>query len=223
MEKLEFTTEAGINEYVSYIKAPDSSKTLLVFHEWWGLNDNIKNLCRQFADDLPGINIMAIDLYQGQFTDDPDTAAKLKQALVKDVALKTISSAINKFAYGHTLASIGYCMGGMWSLQSAILTGNKMDACVMYYGMPELNVDQLSILQAPVLGIFADFDPWITPDIVEEFKSNMKTAGKQLICHSFPAHHAFANSANQGYDSQCSAKAYELTIEFLRQRLGLVS
>ncbi len=216
-----FTTGDGRNEYVYYLKAVDSDKTLLVFHEWWGLNTHIKELAHQFANDLPGVNILAIDLYHGQVTDKDEHAAILKRSISLETANETIGAAISTFANGHLLASIGYCMGGTWALEAALLTGTQMKACVIYYGMPEMNVEILKSLQAPVLGIFGEFDPWISSAIVNRFAEAMNTAGKDLQYFIFPAQHAFFNPSNATHDPDSAHKAYALTLEFLKKKLFL--
>lgn len=221
MKTFTFTTNDGNTERVYYIEAPASAKTLLVFHEWWGLNDHIKSLSERLALVLPGVNILALDLYHGEHTNDPLRAEALKKSLTHASVLRTVSAAIEKFAEGHMLASIGYCMGGMWSLQSAISAGNSMQACVLYYGMPELNIEKLKTLHAPVLGIFGELDPWISPQVVGRFQHAMKEAGKTLIVRSFPADHAFANPSSHGYDAHSTQIAWQTTIAFLREKLSL--
>jgi carboxymethylenebutenolidase len=79
------------------------------------------------------------------------------------------------------IATIGWCFGGGWSLQTSLLAGKKAVACVMYYGMPEQDVNKLKTLNADVLGNFANKDQWINPKVVAKFDADMKAAGKKVI------------------------------------------
>ncbi len=216
---LNYKTSSGTNEKAFYIEAPQSNKTLLVFHEWWGLNDNIKKECQVLSERLPGVNILAIDLYSGQVATSSEEAGKLMQAVNKERALENIKTAVNNFAKGHVLGSIGWCFGGGWSLQSAILLEDQLRACVIYYGMPEMDASKLVKIKAQVLGIFAERDAWITPEIVKSFDETMKAIGKDFKPYSFPAEHAFANPSGSRYDEGASEEANKISINFLMEFL----
>jgi carboxymethylenebutenolidase len=115
--------------------------------------------------------------------------------------------------------TIGWCFGGGWSLQASLLAGNQAAGCVMYYGMPEKDVDKLTALHADVLGLFANKDQWINPKIVDEFAESMKKAGKKLIVKKYDADHAFANPSNPSFDKDAKTDAYKNAIGFLKERM----
>ena len=92
-------------------------------------------------------------------------------------------------------------------------------ACVVYYGMPEFDVERLKTLNGPVLGIFAKQDEWITPEKVQEFEKAMKQAKKQVTIKTYDAVHAFANPSNPKYDKKAASEARKLTIEFFKKHL----
>jgi carboxymethylenebutenolidase len=127
-----------------------------------------------------------------------------------------INGAISYAGNNAHIATIGWCVGGGWSLQTALMAGDKADACIMYYGMPETNQDKLKKLRAPVLGIFAKHDEWINEKVVETFKNDMKASGKKLTVLTYDADHAFANPSNPKYNSTAAADAHKEVLAFLK-------
>ena len=130
---------------------------------------------------------------------------------VKEERAKAIIAGAEVYAGNNAkFATIGWCFGGGWSLQAALLGGKQAVACVMYYGMPEKDPAKLSALNADVLGLFATKDAWITPQVVKDFEVNMNKAGKKITVKNFDADHAFANPSNPNSSQQgiCSRSAY---------------
>jgi carboxymethylenebutenolidase len=117
------------------------------------------------------------------------------------------------------IGTIGWCFGGGWSLQAAILAEKQARACVIYYGMPEKDTEKLKKLKAAVLGIFANKERWISPAIVDEFENNLNALKKKNSINRFNAEHAFANPSNPNYDKEATEKAYQLTLAFFRKKM----
>ena len=115
--------------------------------------------------------------------------------------------------------TIGWCFGGGWSLQSAIAGGNNVVGCVMYYGMPEKDVNKLKELHCDVIGFFGNKDQWINPQVVDQFKADMKTAGKNLTAYEYDADHAFANPSSAHNNKEAAADAYAKTLAFIKERM----
>jgi len=191
---------------------------LFVIHEWWGLNDYIKQESEKLGNDL-GVNVIAIDLYDKQIATTPDDARKLIQSVKTERAISIIKGAYNYAGSNAKVFTIGWCFGGGWSLQAALLGGNNAVGCVMYYGMPEKDVNKLKELHCDVIGFFANKDGGITPQVVDDFKTNMKNADKKLTVYQYDADHAFANPSNPHYDKEATADAYTKTIAFIKQRM----
>lgn len=196
-----------------------SDKWILVFHEWYGLNDYIKQESDILKEKLGDVNIIAIDLYDGNVADNREDASKYMQAVEQERAVNIIQGAINYCGENAQIGTIGWCFGGAWSLNAALLAGSKAEACVMYYGMPSEDIEKLKTLNCPVLGIFAEQDGNITVEIVEKFKDNMKTAGEDLTVHMYNSAHGFANPSNPKYDAVARTDAMEKTITFLKDNL----
>jgi carboxymethylenebutenolidase len=147
-EMVSFPTGDGMTANGYLITASTSSdKWLFVYQEWWGLNDNIKQQAELFYDDLEGkVNVLAIDMYDGKVTANPQKAGKLMQS-VKEERLEYIVIGARKMA-GSTeqIANVGWCFGRSWSLKSALLKGQQNLGAVMYYGMPVRDVEKLKTL-----------------------------------------------------------------------------
>ncbi|WP_133273313.1 dienelactone hydrolase family protein [Hymenobacter radiodurans] len=203
--------------------ATPSKKYLFVIHEWWGLNDYIKKEAAAFARELPGVNIIALDLYDGQVATTPDEAGKYMQAVKTDRAQNIIRGAMQYAGQDAQFASVGWCFGGGWSLQTALLAGPKAVGCVMYYGMPEKDVAKLKTLNTDVLGIFASEDKWINPEVVAQFQKDMATAKKKVTIKSYAADHAFANPSNPKYNQKFAADAHTAAVAYLRKNFKLKS
>jgi len=195
-----------------------SDNYLLVFHEWWGLNDYIKQESEAIWKDLGNVTIIDVDLYDGKVASTREDAVKYVQSVTTERARAIILGAIAYAGKKAKIFTLGWCFGGGWSLQASLMAGSQSAGCIMYYGMPEKDLTKLETLHGDVLGIFANKDQNITPAIVDEFAANMKKAGKKLILYRYDAVHAFANPSNPGYDKSAKEEAYKHAIAFLKDR-----
>lgn len=223
-EMIKFNTTDGKQANGFFLKAKQpTDKYLLVYQEWWGLNDHIKQEAEKYYTALDGkVNVLAPDLYDGKVTDKREEAGKLiGEAMANTAHLE----AIVKGAIAHAgpkakFGSVGWCFGGMWSLRSAILEGKQATACVMYYGTPVKDVEQLKGLDTDVLGIFGSKDKGISPAVVEEFEKNMKAAGEKVTVKMYDADHAFANPSNaNGFNKAYADDAFALSSGYLKKKL----
>ncbi len=191
---------------------------IFVIHEWWGLNDYIKQEAEKLSDDLE-VNVIALDLYDGNVAATADDASKYMSGVKTERATAIIKGAFTYAGKDAEVFTIGWCFGGGWSLQTAIEGGTQVKGCIMYYGQPEKNIDRLKTLNCDVLGIFANKDQWITPAVVDEFRQNMQTAGKKINIYQYDADHAFANPSNPHFDKAASADAYNKALTFIKLRM----
>lgn len=220
-EMIKFSTPDGqsANGFLLKSKKP-SDKWLLVYQEWWGLNDNIKKEAETFYNDLKDVNVLAVDMYDGKVATEPSEAGKLMQAASKDRLSSIMKGAIAYAGPKAEFASVGWCFGGMLSLQSAMLEGKKAKGCVMYYGRPEQDVEKLKTLETDVLGIFGSQDKGISPESVKQFEENMQKAGEKVTIKMYDAGHGFANPSNPVYNKEATADAYKLAINYLKGKLN---
>ncbi|MTI20540.1 dienelactone hydrolase family protein, partial [Fulvivirga sp. RKSG066] len=203
------------NAYMLEAKVTTDSY-LYVIHEWWGLNEHIKKQAEKLYDDLGGVvNVIALDLYDGKTADTREKASELMSSVKTDRAKAIVEGGLAMAGSGSDVATIGWCFGGGWSLQTAIMAGDALRGCVMYYGMPEKDVNRLEKLNGPVLAIFAEQDGWITPEVADQFKANMAEADQELTVKMYDAKHAFANPSNPDYNKEAADDAYKLALGFL--------
>ena len=196
-----------------------TDKFLLVIHEWWGLNDQIKREAERLFSQLDKVNVIALDMYDGKVTDKRDEAGKLMQGMQLTRGEAIVKGAIAYAGEDTKIATIGWCFGGGWSLRSSIIAEDQGVGCVIYYGMPVKEKEALEPLKADVLGIFAQQDGFITPEVAENFEQLAKSAGKSVEIHQFDANHAFANPSSQAYVEKAAQEANALALAFLKERL----
>lgn len=213
------TPDGQKSEAYLIMKDKERKKTLFVIHEWWGLNDHIKQEADRLAEALGDVNVIALDLYDGNVTDDRDEAGKFMGMVKEERAKAIIEGAIGKSGDNTKIATIGWCFGGGWSLKASILAGEKAGACVMYYGLPVKTATELAPLKAPILGIFAKNEQWINTEVVKEFQALAAATKKDLTVHSFDADHAFANPSSDKYVEEAATEANKLAVEFLKKNL----
>ncbi|GGB85416.1 dienelactone hydrolase family protein [Dyadobacter sediminis] len=220
-EMISFPTPDGKPASGFLIKSPKKSdKWLLVYQEWWGLNDHIKQEAAKLHKDLGDVNVLALDMYDGNVGTTREEAGQLMQNASADRLASITKGGLNYAGKNAQIASIGWCFGGMLSLQSAIASGKQVAGCVMYYGRPEQDVEKLKTLQTDVLGIFGSQDQGINPEVVAKFEKDMKAAGKQVTIKMYDAVHGFANPSNPKYDAAATEDAYKLSLAYLKKKLG---
>jgi carboxymethylenebutenolidase len=221
--------ESSRSNLVGYLAMPqDAAEPLpgiIVIHEWWGLNDNIKAMTRQLAGE--GYVALAVDLYGGATAQTPDAAQALMSALVAEpeLARRNLGQAydyLEKYAFAPRIASIGWCLGGAWSLQTALQYPDALDAMVMYYGQVLTDRERLATLNVPVLGFFGGEDASIPVQDVRTFRETLQDLGKNAEILIVPrADHAFANPSGGNYDEQAAREAWSTTLKFLERHLKL--
>ncbi len=187
-------TAAGHSRTATFAETrKDSAPTILLVHEWWGLNDQIKSVAAEFAG--LGYHALAVDLYGGDVATSPDGARALMQAVKPEDAIDTVVS-WSGWLKGHKgsngrIGTVGWCFGGGWSLMTGLKS--PVDATVVYYGNVARKASELAALKGPVLGHFATADNWINRKMVSGFEAEMAKAGKTVTTHWYDAKHAFAN------------------------------
>ena len=219
-EQISFSTPDGTKASGYEIKNKKKTKNyLFVIHEWYGLNDYIKQEAELLSTELENTDVIALDLYDGKVAATADSAMKYVSSANPQRLENIIKGAIAYAGTDAKIYTIGWCFGGMWSLQASILAGKQGAGCVMYYGRPETNMEKLQQINADVIGFFGNQDKGITPEKVTEFEENMKKAGKKLTVYRYEAGHGFANPSNPVFNKEAREDAHEKTLAFLRSRI----
>lgn len=192
---------------------------VVMIHEWWGLNDGIKEQARTLA--AKGFAVFAVDLYDGNVAATPEDARKYVSGIKPEEAVANMKDAVAFLrSKGATrVASLGWCFGGGQSLQLA-LSGEKLDATVIYYGSLTDDEKKLSAMKWPVLGVFGDKDQSITVDSVRKFEAALGRIGTEKEIYVYPGvGHAFANPSGANYAPEETKDAWDKTVTFLVKHL----
>jgi len=192
---------------------------LVVIHEWWGLNDWVKEQASKLADE--GYVALAVDLYRGKVATTPEMAHEIMRGVPEDRAKRDLHAAV-EFLKSQPdvkkgrIGSIGWCMGGGYALDVA-LQEPDLAATVINYGRLATDTDALKKINAPILGLFGAQDHGITPDDVHKFEQALKQLGKKVEIKIYDdAGHAFENPNNKdGYRADDAADAWKRTVAFL--------
>ena len=213
-----------IEGYLAYPAAAEGGLPgVLVFHEWWGLNDNIRAMTNQLA--AQGYVALAADLYSGRVATTPEVARPLMEEALGNADamgqnLRQAHAYLKEQIKATRIGTIGWCFGGMLSLRTALLVPDQVDAAVIYYGHVSGDAETLKPLKAPVLGIFGGADQGIPVESVRAFEQTLKALGKDATIHVYEgADHAFANPSGRNYKPEPAADAWQKAITFLGAHL----
>lgn len=196
---------------------------LVVIHEWWGLNDWVKEQASKLADQ--GYETLAIDLYRGKVATTPDEAHEIMRGVPEDRANRDLLAAANylraqKNVDPKRVGSVGWCMGGGYSLDLAV-NDPQLKAAVINYGHLATDDVTLKKINAAILGVFGGKDRGISVESVKQFETKLRALGKSVDIHIFPeAGHGFENPSNKdNYRADDTAQAWKMTLDFLGAKL----
>ena len=193
---------------------------VVMIHEWWGLNDNIRRMAEILA--TYGYTVLAVDLYNGEVATEPSRASQLSGGLDQAQALANMQAAVKYLRNQENapqVASLGWCFGGGQSLQLA-LSDVSLASTVIYYGSLVTEETRLETLDWPVLGVFGADDQVVPVDSVESFKATLDDLDVTNEVYVYPnVGHAFANPSGDNFAPEAAADAWTKTLDFLRSHL----
>ena len=211
--------------YRGYLSAASSpAPGVVVVQEWWGLVDHIKELCDRFAGE--GFTVLAPDLYKGVEAKSPDEAGKMLMALNIVETEKILRGAIaalldDPACASETVGVVGFCMGGQLALFAAATSADLVSACVDFYGVHPNAHPPLENLRGPVLGLFAEVDGYITPEVREGLDRRLTALGKTHEFHTYAGtQHGFFNDTTDHHHPEASRDAWRRTLAFLRRHVA---
>jgi len=218
--------KSGDETVSAYLALPDGSgkhPAIIVIHEWWGLNDWVKEQAQKYA--AQGYVALAVDLYRGKAATNPDDAHILMRDLPDDRGMRDLEAAFTYLSARQDVSpakigSVGWCMGGSWSIKLAV-DQPKLAACAVNYGWLPSEPALIAKIKAPVLGNFGADDQGIPAKDVKAFESAMKTSGKTTDIKIYDgAGHAFENPNNKkGYRPEAAADAGQRISAFFQKYL----
>ncbi len=223
LDTVEITTASG-RKVAASVAWPQAQKApaILLFPEWWGVNDQIKSVAAEFAK--MGYVAVAVDLYGGKVASDPKTALDLMKAAMTNMNEGVETSAAwvdwarKEKRVNDKVGTVGWCFGGGWSLNASL--ARPVEATVIYYGNVTRTVDQLKKLKGPVMGHFGTQDQNINEKMVNGFVQNMAAADKPLQVYWYDANHAFANPTGNRYNEPAAKASWARTTDFFKKNLG---
>lgn len=200
---------------------PEANAAIVLIHEWWGINDHIKDIASRYANE--GYLCVAPDLFRGKSTKDPEEASKLMQGLAVDDGIGTIRASIEETRkkYGvEEFGITGYCMGGTFALRAACdIDSSTLSAAAPFYGdIPDEQT--LSKLKVPTLFIAGSRDAWITAEKVEQLKNAARKYNLPVEVVSYDADHAFFNDTRPDvYNAEAAADAWKRVLKHFSDHL----
>ncbi|MCS6856625.1 MAG: dienelactone hydrolase family protein [Deltaproteobacteria bacterium] len=200
-------------------KGVDSSPGVVVIHEWWGLNDNIRRMAERFASE--GFTAIAPDLYGGVVTSDPNEAARLMQSLDTEHALTLIRASVEELARrtGRKVGVTGFCMGGALSFAAAASI-DGLACAVPFYGIPKDEYFDAAKMRCPIQAHFAKEDAWARADRAQALAEAIRARGGVMELYVYDAGHAFMREGDPSvYKEEAAKVAWERAIAFLRKHL----
>ena len=218
---VDFPSNGGTTQGYLATPASDKAPGVLVIQEWWGLVGHIKNVCDRFAAE--GFAALAPDMYHGQTASEPDGAGKLFMALNIGQAEKDLRGAatyLTQHSSTAKLGVVGFCMGGQLALFAGTLNPS-VGAVVNFYGIhPNVKPDYTR-LSGPVLGLFAEKDGFVTPQVAKDTDAAIRKAGKQSEIHVYPdVDHGFFNDERPDVHNRTAADdAWRRTLAHFRRNL----
>ena len=198
----------------------DALPGVVMVHEWWGLNQNIKNMAETLANE--GYVVLAVDLYgevateQGRAQELAGSVRNNQQAAIDNLngAVAHLSSLSN--VDSSKIATLGWCFGGGQTMQHALNTQQPLAATVIYYGNLVTDQKQLSKIEWPVMGVFGSEDQSIPVATVDEFKAALDANNITNEVYVYDGvGHAFANPSGDNYAPDETKDAWGKTLDFL--------
>jgi carboxymethylenebutenolidase len=198
---------------------------VVMIHEWWGLNKNIKDMAENLAKE--GYVVLAVDLYNGEVANTTEVAQNLVNK-ARENPFELINNLQHAVRYltslenvdSSKIASLGWCFGGGQSLQLALNTEPEypLAATIIYYGNLVSDQESISKIKWPVLGIFGDQDKSISVESVKQFEEALNANGITNEIYIYEGvGHAFANPSGDNYAPQETQDAWEKTLDFLNK------
>jgi carboxymethylenebutenolidase len=219
IETLNINTSGGATTADVTRPDTDTAAAVVLIHEWWGINDHIRDLARRYANE--GYLCIAPDLFRGKVAKDTEEAAKLMHDLKIEDGIEMIREAIAeaKLAYKVQKTGInGYCMGGTFALRAACEIDELAAAAPFYGDIPPEDV--LKNLKVPTLFIAGKRDAWINPEKVNGLIEAARKYDLPVEVVTYDADHAFFNDTRpEVYDPEAAADAWRRVLDLFKKHL----
>jgi carboxymethylenebutenolidase len=211
-------------EFRAFVAGPaDAKAAVLVVHDYFGISDATKQSVQRLA--ALGYRSVAVDLYGGKSATSHDDAVKLMQSLDRNASSKLLQAGLDYLKQpGRKLATIGFSMGGLESLNANLNDPEAVSASAVIYGFgfDKIDTKQLEKLKSSVLVIAGSEDSGAMQAAIK-FLSNMKEAKRLCEMFVYPgADHGYAQPLfNEGknYNPEAVRTTWVLVEDFLASHL----
>lgn len=223
IQALDFTAgDRTIHGALALPEGDAPAGAVILVHEWYGLNDDMRRLAGRFAAE--GFLALAVDLYDGRVATDAPEAMKLSSGLKTPDAVRIIAAAAETLRAlprsNGRVAVTGFCLGGAMAIAAACAVPG-LAAAVPFYGIPKPEYVDWSRCEAPILGHYGAKDPMIAMERPQALSHAARAAGRSFTLHFYDAGHAFMREGDpNAYDAPSASQAWERTVAFLREGLG---
>ena len=220
-DTLNFNTPNGAT--TAHVARPDtdSAAAVVLIHEWWGINDHIRDIAARYASE--GFLCIAPDLFRGKVTKDPKEASELMHSLAIEDGIETIREAVSEAKVKYRVQKLGitgFCMGGTFALRGACET-EDFAAAAAFYG--DIAPDEaLQKLKAPTLFIAGSRDNWINAEKVNQLEEAARKYDLPLEVVVYDADHAFFNDTRpEVFNAEAAADAWRRVLDLFRKHLSV--
>jgi carboxymethylenebutenolidase len=209
--------------YLATPDGPGPHPGVVVIHEAYGLNENIKDITRRFAE--AGYVALAVDL----FTDRNRAVcmARYMGAMllgsVNRYGIDDLKAGLTYLAKDRTvdarrLGAIGFCMGGGFAIAWAC-TDSRLKAIAPFYAANPRPLDAVSRRLCPVVGSYPEKD----------FTANAgraldKALEQNQIAHDIKVYpnagHSFFNDRGRAYDKAAADDSWTRVLKFFGDQIG---
>ena len=218
-ENIQFQRPDGKSASGFYAEpAAANAPGIVVIQEWWGLNDQIKRVGKQWTD--AGYRVLVPDLYHGEKAlDEKEAEHKMNELDFGDAATQDIRGALQYLkADSDKVGVIGFCMGGVLAVLSA-MHNDETDAAVSWYGIPPEEAGDPGTISVPLQCHFAEQDTFFPIDQADAFEEKLKAANVPYEAFRYDAPHAFGNEDWDYYDAEASKAAWQRSMAFFEKHL----
>ena len=228
--------DTRLTGYLAYDAATTGKRPgVLIVHEWWGVTPHVRDYARDLASR--GYVALSADMY-GKVAEDPKTAGELMRSVMgAPEVMRSRFAAARRLLAAHPavdasrIAAVGFSMGGRVVLQMARAGEDLAGVASIYGTLATSEPARPGVTRARVLVIHADGDPFVKPESIPAFRSEMESANVDYRFVSYAnAKHGFANpmATDRGrtynmpiaYDAEADRRARAELFSFLAEVFG---
>ena len=203
----------------------DSLPAVLVVHDRWGLNDDVRANVERLA--AGGYIVLGVDLFAGAHAENLADARDLEIGVIedRDKAKENIKQAIEFVRMSSappSVSIVGFGFGGGWALDAAIDQPEELGAAISYYGQVPTDDTEIESLDVPYLGFFSESDRAVPIASARAFSEKASAMSKDVEIRTFAdARRGFAEASGETFDANASQAAWTHMLSFLDARVSV--